>query len=64
MNLNSTPLNLNLWFGPKFSEVAELNLKFSSRFTKNLGELDLVNGKGLHTLEGMGQGYARVRVRV
>ena len=24
----------------------------------------LVNGKGLHTLEGMGQGYVRVRVRV
>ena len=40
LNLNWTPLNLNLWFGPKFSEVAELNLKFSSRFTKNLGEPD------------------------
>ena len=35
LNLNWTPLNLNLWFGPKFSEVAELNLKFSSRFTSD-----------------------------
>ena len=26
--------------------------------------VDVVNGKGLHTLEGMGQGYVRVRVRV
>ena len=40
MNLNQTWLNLNLRFGSRFSQNAELNLRFSSGFGKILKELD------------------------
>ena len=40
LNLNRTPLNLNLWFGSKFSKLHGPNRRSGSQFSKILREPD------------------------